>query len=136
MCNSETDDSVLMVKCHGCTSWHCVECYKALQTYKHHEKNIIYRPLGIACIATFLDMEWDQLVECKNNNVANKETIEGLVEGTALSAVSHNSIIHLQWNHGCCPSCYNFKVPRLSFVAAVPHQTQQLPALAQGTARP
>jgi hypothetical protein len=75
-------------------------------------------------------MEWDQLVECKNNNAANKETIEGFVKGTALSAVPHNSIIHLQWNHGCCPSCYNFKVPTISSLQMAECRRSEPPTVA------
>jgi hypothetical protein len=116
VCNSAHDDSVLMVKCHGCKAWHCVECYQALCMYKHHErKSTIFRPVGILCVSTFLDTEWDQMAECRNNNAADKEKMKGVVEGTALSVVSdeHSGIIHLEWDHGCCPSCYNFLVPTI-----------------------
>ena len=117
VCNSADDDSVLMTKCHGCGTSHCVGCYKDMQSYGHREtKNIIYRPVGVPCIATFLDTKWDQLTKCKNNNATDQDKVEGLIKGRALSVVSdkHSSVFHLKWDHDRCPSCYSFKVPAIS----------------------
>jgi hypothetical protein len=123
VCHSVEDDSVLMTKCHCCGTWHCVLCYRDLQSYKHRvKKGSIYIPKSCPCIATFLDTEWAKLAECKNNDPTAKEMVEGLVKGTELSVVSDRStgVIHLKWNHDC-PSCYNFKVP------TIPLQVEEFP---------
>jgi hypothetical protein len=84
------------------------------------EKNI-YKPLECPCVATFLDMKWSEVVKCKNNDAADKNKVEGLVKGTALTVVlDHSSIFHLEWNH-CCPSCYDFTVP------TIPPQIMEFP---------
>jgi hypothetical protein len=118
VCNAGDEDSalgkdVLMATCQGCRAWHCVECYADFHSYKHSEGKNIYRPAECPSVATFLDMKWSEVVGCKNNDAADKNKVEGLVEGTALSVVSdHSSIFHLEWNR-CCPSCYDFMVPTI-----------------------